>query len=426
MAMATDAFTLDWAKLRGFANPPWNLIGRVLAQTYLQQAKLVLVAPVWKAQGWYPVLLEMLVGIPLLIPPGRDLITAIHEDSLPEVVPQLAVWIISGSTTRTARFQRELRNCSWRHGDRSHPRRMTHSLASGSARWCCERDSDPISCPLGEVVNFLADLYEQGYQYRSINSYRSAILSVHEKIYGYEVGQHPMVSRLLKGIFHERPPQPGYCETWDVSKVTAYIESKGENDTLPLSELTQKTVMLLALTRPSRSADLSQLDLRFRRYLPEGVSFQQTKLAKQSRQSKPVAEFFFLAFMANPLLCPVVTLRAYEGRTKEFRREEGSNPLFLTTIRLHNVASSSTIARWLKSILEKAGVDTSIFKAHSVRGAAVTAASNAGVTTCDILNAADWSSQSVFQRFYYKPSKQTGLGRAVLDPQNQVDTTNPH
>jgi hypothetical protein len=35
-----------------------------------------------------------------------------HRDSLPEVIPQLAVWTISGSATRTAKFQREQRNCS--------------------------------------------------------------------------------------------------------------------------------------------------------------------------------------------------------------------------------------------------------------------------------------------------------------------------
>ena len=49
-----------------------------------------------------------------------------------------------------------------------------------------------------------------------------------------------MVSRLLKGIFHERPPQPRYSEMWDVSKVTSYIESQGENDTLSLTDLTHK------------------------------------------------------------------------------------------------------------------------------------------------------------------------------------------
>ena len=83
MAIATDAFTLNWAELKAYAYPLWNLIGWVLAQTRLQQAKLVLVAPVWKAQRWYPVFLEMLVEVPLLIPLRRDLITATHEDSLP-------------------------------------------------------------------------------------------------------------------------------------------------------------------------------------------------------------------------------------------------------------------------------------------------------------------------------------------------------
>ena len=301
------------------------------------------------------------------------------------------------------------------------------SLFGKWTSWCSERDSDPVSCPIGEVVNFLAHLFEQGYQYRSINSYRSAISSAHEKVDGYEVGQHPLVSRTIKGIFHERLPRPRYSETWNVATVTTYIESLGGNDSLSLVDLTHKTVLLFALTRPSRSADLSQLHLKFRRYLPEGVAFQPTKLVKQSRQSKPMAEFFFPAFPPNSLLCPVATLRAYEGRTQEVRQETGPGPLFLTTIRPHNPASSSTIARWLKNVLAKVGIDTDIFKAHSsIRGAATTAASSAGITTCDILNAADWSTPSVFQKFYYKPLRRTEFGTAVLDSSKESNTTNTH
>ena len=131
MAVTTDAFTKNWAEFRAYANPPWNLIGRVLAQTRRQQAELVLVALVWKAQVWYPVLLEMLVQIPLLIPPRRDLVVATHLESLSEVIPPLAVWVISSSATRTAIFRRELQNSSWHHGDTNPPRYMTHSLGSG-------------------------------------------------------------------------------------------------------------------------------------------------------------------------------------------------------------------------------------------------------------------------------------------------------
>ena len=47
--------------------------------------------------------------------------------------------------------------------------------------------------------------------------------------------------------------------------------------------------------------------------------------------------------------------------------------------------SSSTIARWLKSVLKSASIDVSIFGAHSVRGASSSTALNVGITTNEIL-----------------------------------------
>ena len=39
--------------------------------------------------------------------------------------------------------------------------------------------------------------------------------------------------------------------------------------------------------------------LRFRQYIPEGVVFKPTKLAKQSRPEREIAEFFFISFLYN-------------------------------------------------------------------------------------------------------------------------------
>jgi len=64
LAIATDAFTVDWSTIpaKPYANPPWSLVGRVLSQILNQKVhELILVAPVWKAQSWYPLLLQMLV-----------------------------------------------------------------------------------------------------------------------------------------------------------------------------------------------------------------------------------------------------------------------------------------------------------------------------------------------------------------------------
>jgi hypothetical protein len=123
-------------------------------------------------------------------------------------------------------------------------------------RWCAQWGSNPFSGPVSEIANFLASLYQEGYQYNSINAYRSAISSVHEKVDGVATGQHPLITRMLKGVFNYRPPIPRYTDTWDVQKVLNYWETRGESHQIPLKLLSEKTVFLLAVTRPSRSADL--------------------------------------------------------------------------------------------------------------------------------------------------------------------------
>ena len=143
------------------------------------------------------------------------------------------------------------------------------------------------------------------------------------------------------------------------------------------------------------------------------VTFSPNSLAKQSRQGKVVREFFFPSFPDNTRWCPVTTLRAYEQQMEIFR--SGESKLFLATIKPHRAVSSSSIARWLKRLLEVAGVDTSIFSAHSVRGASSSTASNMVISTNDILNhilrTANWSSESVF---YYKSTQDPTYSRAVL------------
>ena len=76
------------------------------------------------------------------------------------------------------------------------------SLFRKWASWCSEWSRDPISGPIANVANFLAHLHKEGYQSRSLNSFRSAIPSVHDPVDGVEVGKHPTITRLLKGAFH--------------------------------------------------------------------------------------------------------------------------------------------------------------------------------------------------------------------------------
>ena len=86
----------------------------------------------------------------------------------------------------------------------------------------------------------------------------------------------------------------------------------------------------------------------------------------------------------------------------------------MSSTKPHGRASSAAIARWIKTILSKADIDTSIFRAHSIRGASTSAAVEAGISIPEILEAADWSNQSTFERFYFRPQHTSHFGTLVL------------
>ena len=79
--------------------------------------------------------------------------------------------------------------------------------------WCTQRSIDPLSAPISSILEFLFSQYNMGKQYRTINTIRSAISMTHEEVDGTRVGQHPLVTRFLKGVFNSRPPAPKYVAT---------------------------------------------------------------------------------------------------------------------------------------------------------------------------------------------------------------------
>jgi hypothetical protein len=42
---------------------------------------------------------------------------------------------------------------------------------------------------------------------------------------GTQIGNIPLVSRFMKGIFELRPPQPKLCSVWPVSTVLSWVAS---------------------------------------------------------------------------------------------------------------------------------------------------------------------------------------------------------
>lgn len=89
---------------------------------------------------------------------------------------------------------------------------------------------------------------------------------------------------------------------------------------------------------------------------------------------------------------PVYKSRSQRSATKNISYQKPYQPV-----------TSETIAWWLRLVLEKAGIDTTVFRAHSTRAASTSTAINAKVSVKTIMNAAGWSNALMFSKFYDKP-----------------------
>ena len=286
MAEATDAFLQDWSSYTGYAHPPWCLISRALFKALAQAATLVIVVPLWQTQAWFPQLMEMLIEAPILLPHEAGIVEPSQNCDCPVMdnLPQLIACKVAGCASKQKEFQRRLSASSLHHGEtKQNPIMILHGR---SGTWCSSSKSNPFAADLSKVLGFLAEQFQEGKQYRSLNCYRSAISSAHLPIDGFPVGKHPLVCRLLKGVFNLRPPLPRYDCTWDVTKVTSYLKDLGDNEQMSLKQLTQKLAMLLALVLAHRSSGLVRLNLQGSKFTPEGVVLTQTGLAKQTKPGK--------------------------------------------------------------------------------------------------------------------------------------------
>ncbi|XP_056388255.1 uncharacterized protein LOC130283090 [Hyla sarda] len=194
-----------------------------------------------------------------------------------------------------------------------------------------------------------------------------------------------------------------YQSTWDVSRLLDMFASWVDNDDLSLKLLSYKLTVLLCLVSIKRVSDVKALDISRRQFSPQGVKFSVVRRTKTGIHS-----VFYPFFPAHPRLCVVRCLQAYESQTADLRSPDFSQ-LLVSYVRPHHPVTSATLARWVRSAMEMAGIDVSLFGAHSSRGAMATKIVTSGGSLSDLLMAADWSSETTFRHFYFRPEDHVSM-----------------
>lgn len=304
---------------------------------------------------------------------------------------------------------------SWRHSTK----KQYHSYIQRWLLFCTERQIITREASVNNLLAFLTKLYNGGLGYSGLNTAISAVSIFVELCAGPTgLSQHVLVKRFLRGVFVARPALPRYVVTWDVTILLNYFKSQVPLSRLTLLALSKKLAALLLLLSGHRCHSLYLLDIRNIRCSAGQLKIVFGDLLKQSRPGHHTQQLCLPAYLQNSKLCVVSTYLAYIQRTKVLRGKQ--TRLFIATIKPHQTVSKDTLSKWIKSVLALAGIDTSVFTAHSVRSAATSAAR---VPIASILRTAGWTSECTFRKFYKRPvSGHTDFASSLLQYADGTDT----
>ena len=366
-AWAVDAFHLSWKPLTFYAFPPFSLIGRVLRKVQQEEAEGILVVPLWTTQPWFPHLLRLLIDHPRIVSPPKHLL---YLPGRPDVIHPLHHML----TIMVVHLSGQLKTCaSWRKGTQC---QYSSSLKSWRS-FCTTQKVDPYTPSIKDILHFLTELCNTGAGYSVIATARSALPGIISIPGIPSISEHLLVKRLLKGVYHHRPPRPRYTFIWDTSVVIEYLQTL-KNDDISFKIMSLIIVMLLTLLSMQRISTIQHLHLLDLHLTTDVAIFSISALLKHTKHGRKNAPIMF-----NNLVTDV-------------------DQLIITHGKPHRAASKDTMARWLKETMMLAGVDTSIFKPHSCRAASSSQASMPGVPLMDILHNAQWKSTTVFFKHYHR------------------------
>ncbi len=243
-------------------------------------------------------------------------------------------------------------------------------------------------------MNFLASLRDAGLKKSAITTAKAAVINLWILTDGVRV-ESQLLTLFMRGIAQLEPVKRKVQGIWDPTVVLQLFEKWPKNTELSLLQLTQKCAMLVALATAQRVQTLRSLTTKNLTITQNAVAFSVDTRLKQTTGDR-VTPLLYLPRMQNEKVCVWNCVLTYFLRTKKLRQ---ADQFFVISRPPHRAATSSTISRWLRDILQLAGINVALYKAHSTRSAASSKAKKF-VPLDKVLEAADWRGATVFEKFY--------------------------
>ena len=194
---------------------------RVIQKIAISSGVFLLVTPLWPAQKWFPAVLDLQVMDVCRLPVTPEVRLQVGPSASPGSPSSCLedFWRLRGLSVSDAAFP--FIGSSWR------PSTVTRY----DSVWRSFKDFLSacgvllLSVDLTVVLDYLTLLADRGLAYSTIALHRSVLSATLPPVDGHEVGHHPLISRLLRGIFQNLPPTRRFFASWNVAAVFAVFSS---------------------------------------------------------------------------------------------------------------------------------------------------------------------------------------------------------
>ena len=155
-------------------------------------------------------------------------------------------------------------------------------------RFCHSRNTSYLQAEVETVLEFLSSLFhDRNLSYSAINTARSALSTFLILVDSNQtMSTHPLITRLMRGVFQLRPVLPRYTEIWNISPVLNFLRKLSPVNSLNLRDLTLKVCMLMALVSAQRVQTLHILKTNKMTLKGGFVVFHLDEHLKQSKPGK--------------------------------------------------------------------------------------------------------------------------------------------
>jgi site-specific recombinase XerD len=256
--------------------------------------------------------------------------------------------------------------------------------------WCEVRSLSPLPATAETVAAYIAECAER-LKAGSIQRRLNAITEAHRAV-GVEPPTHAaIVKNTMKGIRRTL----GTAQTQKAPAVTDDIRAMVDATDTGIIGVRDRALVLLGFAGAFRRSELVSLDV-------EDCAFGQSGLTVTLRRSKTdqegIGRKIGIPYGSNPETCPVRTVQTWLELAAI-----ADGPVFRSINRHGQVQpkrlAPAEVARIIKKLVRRAGLDAAKYAGHSLRAGHATAAAGAGASERSIMNQTGHRSVQMVRRY---------------------------